>query len=83
MEDRRKTMAEKDDMVPENVPGRYYVDSNCTFCESCIEIAPENFAANADEYAYVRKQPEGEAEEEQCREALSSCPVDAIGDDGE
>jgi ferredoxin len=76
-------MAEKDESVPENAPGRYYVDSNCTFCESCIELAPENFAAKGEEYAYVIKQPDGEGEEEQCQEAMSSCPVDAIGDDGD
>ena len=76
-------MAEKDEIVTENVPGKYYVDSSCIFCESCIELAPENFTAKGDEYAYVKKQPEGEAEEAQCQDAMSSCPVDAIGDDGE
>lgn len=75
-------MAEKDDKVFENVPGKYYVDSNCDFCETCIEMAPENFAAHDDEYAYVIKQPENDAEEDACQEALESCPSEAIGDDG-
>jgi ferredoxin len=40
--------------------------------------------ANEDEgYSYVFKQPEDDDEEEQCREAMESCPVEAIGDDGE
>jgi len=76
-------MANKEDKLPENVPGKYYVDSECVFCETCIELAPENFAPQNDEHAYVRKHPENESEEEQCREGMESCPTDAIGDDGE
>ena len=76
-------MADKSDRYPENVPGKYYVDSNCLYCETCIELAPENFASNDDEYAYITKQPDNDSEEEQCEEALDNCPVDAIGDDGE
>lgn len=75
-------MANKEDSVPENIPGKYYVDSECIFCGACIELAPENFASQNDEYAYIEKQPENESEEEQCQEAMGSCPVDAIGDDG-
>ena len=51
-------MADKNAKVLENLLGRYYMDSNCAFCEVCIELAPENFAAHEDEYAYVKKQPE-------------------------
>jgi ferredoxin len=40
--------------------------------------------ANEDEgYSYVFKQPENDEEEAQCQEAMESCPVEAIGDDGE
>ena len=76
-------MADKNDKVSENVPGKYYVDSNCAFCATCIDIAPENFHSYNEEYAYVKKQPENKAEEDQCQEAKDSCPADAIGDDGE
>jgi ferredoxin len=76
-------MATLEDKHPENVPGKYYVDSECIFCETCIEIAPGNFAPQDDEFAYVKKQPDNDTEEEQCREAKDSCPADAIGDDGE
>jgi len=75
-------MADKSDMVPENGPGKYDVDSNCAVCETCVELAPENFASQEEEYAYVKKQPEDEAEEEACQEAMASCPSDSIGDDG-
>lgn len=77
-------MADRTDKVESNVPGKYYVDSNCIDCDVCRETAPENFKANEDEgYSYVFKQPENEEEEAQCQEAMESCPVEAIGDDGE
>jgi ferredoxin len=28
------------------------------------------------------KQPDGESEEEKCREAMEGCPVEAIGNNG-
>lgn len=76
-------MANKKDKIPENVPGRYYVDTECAFCQTCIDLAPENFYSQNDEYAYVKRQPENEAEEEACKEAMASCPSDSIGNDGE
>jgi len=77
-------MANFSDKVSENVEGRYYVDSECIDCGLCYDTAPENFTHSEEGgYAYVKKQPEGEEEEAKCREALDSCPVDAIGDDGE
>ena len=48
-------MADKNDKVPENVTGKYYVDTECTMCETYIETAPENFDNFNDEYAYVKK----------------------------
>lgn len=76
-------MADRTDKVESNVVGKYYVDSNCIDCDVCRETAPENFMANEDEgYSYVFKQPENAEEETQCREAMESCPVEAIGDDG-
>ncbi len=64
--------------------GRYYVDSNCIDCDVCRETASENFRANEEEgYSFVYKQPKTDEQEAQCRDALESCPVEAIGDDGE
>jgi ferredoxin len=47
-------------------------------------MAPRNFVRNEDEgYSYVSRQPETEEEEEQCKDALEGCPVEAIGNNGE
>ena len=77
-------MANNIDRVPENIEGRYYVDTTCIDCNLCIDTAPTNFAHNEDAgYAFVSKQPAGDEEEAQCKESKESCPVEAIGDDGE
>ena len=76
-------MADPDDKLPDQAPGKYYVDSSCIDCDVCRTTAPENFEANEDEgYSFVKKQPEGDEEEAACEEALESCPVESIGDDG-
>jgi ferredoxin len=73
-------MSNLKDRLPENAPGRYYVDSQCIDCDVCRDIAPDNFARESVKaYSYVYKQPENEKEEELCREAMESCPVEAIG----
>jgi len=77
-------MADKDDRLPDNAPGKWYVDSSCIDCDVCRTTAPDNFEANEDEgYSFVSKQPESPDEEGQCEEALASCPVEAIGNDGD
>jgi ferredoxin len=76
-------MANKDDRIPENSGGKWYVDTSCIDCDVCRTTAPNNFKANEDEgYSFVYKQPENAEEEAQCEEAKASCPVEAIGDDG-
>ena len=76
-------MADREDKNTENVGGKFYVDSQCIDCDLCRETATENFKREEDEgYSVVFKQPENEEEEEQCREAMEGCPVEAIGDDG-
>lgn len=77
-------MADKSNKVALNVPGKWYVDTSCIDCDVCRTTAPNNFKANEDEgYSYVYKQPETPEEEAQCQEAKASCPVEAIGDDGD
>lgn len=77
-------MADRNDKVAENVEGRYYVDASCIDCGICYGSASDNFLSSEQGgYAYVSKQPQNEEEEGKCREALESCPVGAIGDDGE
>jgi ferredoxin len=77
-------MADKEDKNSSNVPGMFYVDSQCIDCDLCRETAPNNFSRSEDEgYSYVHKQPADDEEIAQCREAMEGCPVEAIGDDGE
>ena len=77
-------MAEVDEKNEKNVPGKFYVDSNCIDCDLCRETAPDFYKRDDDEgVSYVCRQPETDAETAVCREALEGCPVQAIGDDGE
>jgi ferredoxin len=76
-------MADKDDKYEDNAPGKYYVDTQCIDCDVCRVTAPDNFVRNEEGgYSFVSKQPENDEEEAQCQEALDSCPVEAIGNDG-
>ncbi len=76
-------MADPNDRVAENVPGPYYVDTQCIDCDVCRDTAPDNFTrADENGYSFVYKQPENEDERALCDEALSACPVEAIGSDG-
>ena len=76
-------MANKDDRYAENVPGKFYVDTQCIDCDVCRVTAPANFTREEDKgFSYVMKQGETPEEEAQCQEAMDSCPVEAIGEDG-
>jgi ferredoxin len=76
-------MADAKDRLIENVPGAYYVDSQCIDCDVCRVTAPTNFQRSEDKgYSYVFRQPESAEENAQCQEAMDSCPVEAIGNDG-
>ena len=73
-------MASREAKQPENVEGNYYVDEECIDCDLCREEAPNNFTRQEEEgYSYVYKQPENAEEEEECKNALANCPVEAIG----
>jgi ferredoxin len=77
-------MADRKDRVTESVPGKYYVDTQCIDCDVCRVTAPYNFQRNEDKgYSFVSRQAETPEEEAQCQEAMDSCPVEAIGSDGE
>jgi ferredoxin len=77
-------VADAKDRLPENAAGRYYVDSQCIDCDVCRVTAPANFQRDEEKgYSYVYRQPTGPEEEAQCQEAMDSCPVEAIGDDGD
>ena len=77
-------MADRASKPPDNVPGKYYVDSSCIDCDLCRETAPTLFSRNDDgSYSYVSKQPETEEEIQLMTMALNGCPVEAVGDDGD
>lgn len=77
-------MPDSANKVPGNVPGEFYVDTECIDCDLCREVAGDNFERNEDEgFSYVYKQPETDEERKLCEEAKENCPVEAIGDDGE
>jgi ferredoxin len=77
-------MADKNNKLPENVPGPYYVDDQCIDCDACRETAPDFFRRNDDRgYSYVYRQPTTPADKALCEEAKEGCPVEAIGNDAE
>ncbi len=77
-------MPNKDERWSDNVPGQYYVDKSCIFCNLCMEVAPEHFKESEDgDHDIVFKQPVSDEELSKCKEALEQCPVQSIGDDGE
>jgi ferredoxin len=77
-------MPDRNDRVKENVKGTYYVDSSCIDCDVCRDTAPENFTrCDENNYSFVFKQPTSEEEKMACEEALTCCPVEAIGNDGD
>ncbi len=77
-------MADKNKKYPENVKGRFFVDTECIACDACVLAAPENFGMHEDDgHAFVKKQPLTESEQDQCREAIEGCSVEAIGNNGE
>lgn len=77
-------MAFVKDKLPDNVPGKFYVDRQCIDCDVCRDTAPSNFTRNDENgYSYVFKQPGSAEEFDLCEEALMACPVEAIGDDAE
>lgn len=68
--------------LPQNVPGRFYVDASCTDCGLCPSTAPAHFRRDDDiGQSYVFHQPETPEEIALCREALEGCPTESIGEE--
>jgi ferredoxin len=74
-----KSMADKYQKWQENVPGEYCVDERCIASKYCVSAAPENFRMHESGHAYVFHQPITPEQDERCRDAMTGCPVDAIG----
>lgn len=76
-------MANLSDRTPDNVAGRYYVDSTCIDCDQCRVTAPELFGRNADTgLTFVQKQPVTAEEIALADEAMGACATESIGNDG-
>jgi ferredoxin len=76
-------MASFEHRYTDNLPGKFFVDDQCIDCDLCRETAPLNFTRNEEGgHSFVNKQPVSPEEEQQCREAMEGCPVEAIGNNG-
>lgn len=70
------------DRLPQNAPGRFYVDSSCTDCDLCRGHAPAFFSRDDDiDQSFVFRQPETPEDIALCREALEGCPTESIGEE--
>lgn len=75
-------MADAKLKVQQNINGKFFVDTTCINCDACRRFASSIFSDQGD-YSYVSKQPEGEEEELQTKQALLACPVNSIGIEGD
>lgn len=77
-------MAITTDRLPQNIVGRYYVDSSCIDCDLCRTTAPAFFTRD-DEigFSIVYRQPVTPEELALAEEAREGCPTESIGNDGE
>src|SRR5688500_12892055 len=71
-------MASLEKLLPENVPGEFFVDSTCIDCDTCRQLAPRVFGETG-EFSFVRQQPAHADEERDALQALVSCPTGSIG----
>jgi ferredoxin len=76
-------MANKNERLPENIRGAYYVDVTCIDCDMCRSTAPDSFRRNDDiGFSVVYRQPTTSEELKQAEEARLGCPTESIGNDG-
>src|SRR4051812_9456884 len=71
-------MASREQAVPENVPGPFFVDTTCIDCDTCRQLAPATFGETA-EFSFVQLQPRDQAERRAAVRALLACPTGSIG----
>jgi ferredoxin len=77
-------MANRNEKLPENVPGAYYVDSTCIDCDLCRSTAPDFFRRNDETgYSVAYRQPATREEIANAEEARTGCPTESIGKDGD
>jgi glyoxylase-like metal-dependent hydrolase (beta-lactamase superfamily II)/ferredoxin len=61
-----------------NAPGEFFVDSTCINCDTCRQLAPAVFG-EANDFSYVRAQPEDADTRRAALRALIACPTGSIG----
>jgi ferredoxin len=77
-------MANRNDKAAGNTPGKFYVDNSCCDCDMCRNTAPTIFTRNDETgVTIVTRQPATPDEIVLVESALTECPVDSIGADGE
>ncbi len=76
-------MANLTDRVPQNITGKYYVDSTCIDCDQCRAIASDFFGRTEDGMSFLTKQPMTDEEITLVDEAMTACATSSIGNDGE
>jgi len=75
-------MANRNDRLPENVSGAYFVDSTCIACDLCRSTAPQFFRRNDQiGFSIVYRQPLTPEEIANAEEGRIGCPTESIGRD--
>jgi len=74
-------MASLAKLLPENVPGEFFVDSTCIDCDTCRQLAPHTFGETG-EFSFVQQQPASEPAAHDALRALVCCPTGSIGTRG-
>lgn len=74
-------MASLAKLLPENVPGEFFVDSTCIDCDTCRQLAPHTFGETG-EFSFVKQQPADNRDTRDALHALVSCPTGSIGTRG-
>ncbi len=73
-------MARREDSLPDNAPGDYFVDTSCIDCDTCRFVAPSVFArTRAGDQSYVKVQPRTPEEHLRAGMAVVACPTSSIG----
>lgn len=75
-------MANLSDRLPNNVAGKYYVDSSCIDCDQCRAQAPDFFGRDDSGFSFVTRQPETAEEVNLIEEVVAGCATSSIGNDG-
>ena len=69
---------------PLNIPGKYYINNQCTDCDLCREYAPKNIRRDdRSGYSYVFKQPINQDEVDAVEKGVAGCPTEGVSNDGD